>query len=201
MTPLPGTVTSATSRQPSSDLGPLADALGATKVEQAMVVLPSSRRVVHLPVYLRNEKTWTDELPREFAAVPNKPPYVIDGAPTYPELLVVRLLEKAGWGAAWRKTWNGVAYWRDINEKVEPSALALSIIEQVTRGAGYEGSWDIVAWRDRELRLLFSRTPGGQRVSAYAADWLDAALRMGIPLGCFAVVEHHTTPRPVKRRR
>ena len=201
MTPAPGTATVRADKSPRSDSGPLAAALGATAVEETAVVLPSTRRVVQLPVYLRAEETWHDELPKEFAAVPNKPAYILDGAPTYPELVVVRLLEKAGWGAAWRKSWNGVAYWRDINEKVEPSALAIEIIGQVTRQAGYEGSWDIVAWRGRELRLLCSRTPGGQRVSAYMADWLDAALRMGIPLGCFAVVEHSTTPRPATRRR
>jgi hypothetical protein len=49
------------------------------------------------------------------------------------------------------------------------------------------------------MRLLSSRAAGGQRVSAFMADWLDSALRMGIPLGCFAVVEHHTTPRPTPR--
>jgi hypothetical protein len=33
------------------------------------------------------------------------------------------------------------------------------------------------------------------------ADWLEAALRMGIPLGCFALVEHHSVTRPARRRR
>jgi hypothetical protein len=119
----------------------------------------------------------------------------------YPELLVVRLLERAGWGAAWRKTWNGVSYWRDVNETVEPAPLAMSIVNQITRQAGYEGSWDIVAWKDRELRLLASRSAGGQRVSAYMADWLDAAMRMGVPVGCFGVVEHESPrARPPRRR-
>lgn len=179
----------------------LAIALGATSVEEATAVMPSSRRVVRLPVYARDEIPWTDPTPRELGVIPNKRCYTLDGDPIYPELLVVRLLERAGWNAAWRKTWNGVAYWRDVGEKVELGALALSIVEQVTRQAGYEGSWDIVAWRARELRLLSSRAAGGQRVSAYMADWLDAALRMGVPLGCFAVVEHHVPPQTAPRRR
>ncbi|HSM38396.1 MAG TPA: hypothetical protein VK838_03620 [Candidatus Limnocylindrales bacterium] len=182
-------------------VAPLTIALEATGVEQTVAVLPSTRRAVELPVYLRHETHWSNELPREFAAVPNKPAFSFDGEPLYPELVVVRLLERAGWGAALRKTWNGTAYWRGINDPVEPGPLALTIVEQISRQAGHLGQWDIVAWRGRELRLLTSRLAGGQRVTAFLSDWLDAALRLGIPLGCFAIVEHEVAkPRPVRRR-
>jgi hypothetical protein len=175
--------------------------LGASSVIEASAVLPSTRRVVQVPIYVRSETPWTGPLTRRSGAIPSKPLYTLDGEPVYPELLVVRLLERAGWGAAWRKTWNGVAYWRDVDEIVEPGPMALSIVQQVSRQAGYDGSWDIVAWRDRELRLLCSRAGGGQPVSAYMADWMDTALRMGLPLGCFAVVEHQAPrPKPVRRR-
>jgi hypothetical protein len=180
---------------------PMATALGASQVEVAPAVLPSSRRVVELPVYIRHETLWADATPGERPAASSTRIFSLDGTPLAPELLVVRLLERAGWGAAWRRTWNGVAYWRDVKERVEPGPLALSIVEQVTRQAGYEGSWDIVAWRGRELRLFASRAAEGQRISAFMADWLDAALRMGVPLGCFAVVEHHVPrPKPARRR-
>ncbi len=181
--------------------GILAAALDAGTVEQASAVLPSTRRVVSVPVFTREETFWTDPPARGMAAIPNKPLYAFEGAPHYPELLIVRLLEGAGWGAAWRKTWNGVAYWRDVNETVEPGPMALSIVEQITRQAGYEGPWDIIAWRDRQLRILASRPAGGQPITAYMADWLDSALRMGVPIGCFAVVAHHAPrQRPPRRR-
>jgi hypothetical protein len=183
-------------RKPDRAPVSLARALHSASVEHAAAVLPSSRQVVSVPVYVRREILWTGEAPRGLGAIPYKRLYAFEGDPLYPELLVVRLLERAGWGAAWRKTWNGVSYWRDVNETVEPGPLAMSIVEQITRQAGYEGSWDIVAWRDRELRLLASRPAGGQRVSAYMADWLDAAMRMGVPAGCFAVVEHDAPPKP-----
>ncbi|MGH2456497.1 MAG: hypothetical protein ACRDHD_09615, partial [Candidatus Limnocylindria bacterium] len=176
----------------------LRDALAATSVEEVSVVLPSSRRPVTVPGYVRDELRWPGELPRSFDSVPNKPAFAFDGGPLYPELIVVRLLERAGWDAAWRKNWNTVAYWRDIGEPVEPSALAVAIVDQVSRQAGHMAPWDIVAWRGRELRLLVSRT-SDQRSSAYLANWLDAALRMGIPLGCFAVVEHRADPVPRRR--
>jgi hypothetical protein len=196
-----GPAATRTDDEPDAVPGPLAESLLSAAVERATAVLPSTRRTVELPVYVRRETRWTNELPREFAAIPNKPAFALDGAPLYPELLVVRLLERAGWGAAWRKTWNGVAYWRDLNEKVEPGALAMTIVEQISRQAGYLGPWDIIAWRDRELRLLSSRLAGGQRVTAFMADWMDAAVRLGIPVGCFAVVEHEAARlRPSRRR-
>jgi hypothetical protein len=160
------------------------------------VDLPSSRSQVTVPAYVRTEARWTGALPTGFSSIPNKHAFVLDGAPVYPELLVVRLLESAGWGAAWRKNWGGVAYWRDIRDPITPPPLALAILEQVSRQAGHDAPWDIVAWRGRELRLLVSRVDRGQRVSAYLANWLDAALRMGIPLGCFAIVEHRAERLP-----
>jgi hypothetical protein len=176
----------------------VARALAPTESLVADVDLPSRSRV-QVPVYVRRELRWSGLLPASFGSVPNREAFALDGAPTYPELLVVKLLERGGWGAAWRKQWGGVAYWRDIREVVKPPPLALSILEQVSRQAGHETPWDIVAWRGRELRFLVSRVGSGQRVSAYLASWLDAALRMGIPLGCFAIVEHRA--ERAKRRR
>ena len=177
----------------------MADALAPTDVLQVSVDMPSSRGPVQLPVYVRRELRWRDALPATFGAVPNKQAIAFDGAPSYPELVVVQLLERAGWSAAWRKNWGGLAYWRAIREPVELPALTLSILAQVSRQAGHDSPWDVVAWRGRELRLLVSRSDSGQRVSAYVANWLDAALRMGIPLGCFGIVEHHIERIPRRR--
>jgi hypothetical protein len=180
---------------PRSDL---AVALAPTDILEAAVDLPSRSRV-QVPIYVRREVRWTGPVPAMFGSVPNKEAFAFEGAPTYPELLVVQLLERGGWDAAWRKNWGGVAYWRDIRDPVTPAPLALAILEQVSRQAGHETPWDIVAWRGRELRLLVSRVGSGERVSAYLANWLDAALRMGIPLGCFAIVNHRAE-RPRRRR-
>jgi hypothetical protein len=164
------------------------------------VILPHDGRRVELQHYVRNESIWLAELPSEFGAIPNKVPYELDGAPLYPELLIVRLLEAAGWSAAWRKTWNGEAYWRDVRQSIEPPDTVVSVIEQISAYAGHSGQWDILAWRDRQLRLLTSRQAGGQLVSAYQAAWLSVALRTGLPISCFAVVEHRVA-RPPRRRR
>jgi hypothetical protein len=178
----------------------LADALQAHASRSIAVTLPHDRRQVAVQAFVRHELPWEGDLPAGFGIVPNKPAYTLDGAAHYPELLIVHLLERSGWEAAWRKSWNGEAYWRALRDPIEPSEAALSVIGQVSAHAGHTGQWDILAWRGRQLRLLSSRLSGGQLVSAYQADWLSVALRMGMPLSWFAVVEHRVA-RPPRRRR
>lgn len=187
-----------TSRSRSSV--PLAEALRADAVGTTPVILPHDHRQVEVPVYHRTETLWSGELPPQFGAVPNKTAYRLDGAAHYPELLIVRLLNAAGWDAAWRKTWNGEAYWRNVREPMELPAAVASLVEQISQHAGHGGQWDIVAWRGRQLRFLASRPTGGQLVSAYQAAWLSVALRTGLPLGCFGVVEHRVARSPRTRR-
>lgn len=177
----------------------LADALAPSDRTLMAVDLPPPRGQVAVPTYRRKEMRWKGELPTTFGSVPNKVALTFDGAPIYPELLIVQLLERSGWSAAWRKNWGGTAFWRDIRDPVTLPALPLAILEQVSRQAGHETPWDILAWRGRELRLLVSRTDEGQRVGAYLANWLDAALRMGIPLACFAIVEFRLERLPLRR--
>jgi hypothetical protein len=191
----------ATAGRPSvGDDGTLARALQADALHRVPVILPHAPWQVEIQGYVRRERVWTGELPEGFGVVPNKVPYQLDGAPHYPELLVVRLLESAGWSAAWRKTWNGLAYWRDLREPIELPDGVASALELISLNAGHSGHWELVAWRGRQLRLLTSRTSGGQLVSAYQAEWLSIARRLGIPVGCFGVIEHRVVRAPRRRR-
>jgi hypothetical protein len=184
----------------TDDLAGLGHALRAEALERVTVTLPHAPWQVEIQGYRRRETVWTGDLPAGFGTVPNKVPYLLDGAPHYPELLLVRLLEGAGWSAAWRKTWNGVEFWRDLREPMELPDTITAALDQITLHAGHAGQWEVVAWRARQLRLLTSRPSGGQLVTAYQADWLSVAMRMGLPIGCFAVVERRVQ-RPPRRRR
>jgi hypothetical protein len=165
-------------------------ALGATSVRTVPVALQSTGRLVQVPAYLRTETRWTDVLPPTHKTIPNKPALEFEGAALYPEFVVLRLLERDGWGAAWLKNWGGTAFWRDIGQVVEPSPRARSVFDQVSEQTGHAGAWDILAWRGREVLFVQSKPFGHDRITAYQARWLDTALRMGIPLACFAIVEY-----------
>ena len=116
-------------------------------------------------MYGRSEARWKGPLPTSFGSVPNKEALDLDGVPVYPELLIVHLLEAAGWGAAWRKNWGGTAYWRAIRDPITPPALPLAILEQVSRQAGHDTPWDIIAWRGRSCACSYA---GPMTVSAWA---------------------------------
>ena len=71
----------------------LADALAPAEHTVVTVDLPIPRGQVSLPVYARSETRWKGALPTGFSSVPNKEALDLDGAPVYPELLIVHLLE------------------------------------------------------------------------------------------------------------
>jgi hypothetical protein len=171
-------------------LNALGVALRASSERSIPVALHSIGRLVDVSAYLRVETRWTGPLPATHKTVPNKPALDFEGAPLYPEFIVLRLLERDGWGAAWRKNWGGTAFWRDIGEVVELPSRARSVFDQVSAHAEHAGAWDILAWRGPEVLFILSKPIGNDRITAYQARWLDTALRMGVPLGCFAIVEY-----------
>jgi hypothetical protein len=173
-----------------TEMNALGRTLGATSIRTVPVAMLSTGRLVQVPTFLRIEKRWTGELPKEHKTIPNKAALDFEGVPTYPEFVLLRLLERDGWEGAWRKNWAGTAFWGDIGLVVEPSPRAQSIFEQIDERAGFAGAWDILAWRGSEVLFLTSKPTGNDRIGAYQARWLDTALGMGMPLHSFAIVEY-----------
>jgi hypothetical protein len=173
-----------------TEMNALGRTLGATSIRTVPVAMLSTGRLVQVPTFLRIEQRWTGELPKEHKAIPNKAALDFEGVPTYPEFVLLRLLERDGWEGAWRKNWAGTAFWGDIGLVVEPSPRAQSIFEQIDERAGFAGAWDILAWRGSEVLFLTSKPTGNDRIGAYQARWLDTALSMGMPLHSFAIVEY-----------
>src|SRR5215213_9728061 len=58
------------------------------------------------------------EVPQSFRVVPNKPALVFQDRFLYPEFILLRLLEQAGWSGVWVKNWHGRAFWADTNTPV-----------------------------------------------------------------------------------
>ena len=174
------------------EMNALGRSLGATSIRTMAVAMLSTGRLVQVPTFLRVEQPWTGELPKSHLTIANKAAIDFEGAPLYPEFVLLRLLERGGWGAAWRKNWAGTAFWGDIGQVVEPQQRARSVFDQIDLRAGFAGAWEILAWRGNEVLFLISKPTGHDRISAYQARWLDTALTMGMPLHSFAIVEHQT---------
>jgi hypothetical protein len=156
------------------------------------VLLPSSARSVAVPTVLRRETRWAGEVPSSFRVVPNKPALVFGDRFLYPEFILLRLLEQAGWSGVWVKNWHGRAFWTDINTPVEmpPAQARLFVTIEKSTGNQRGGCWDIIAWRGGETLFIESKQRSNDRVRSAQASWLEHALENGVPLSSFLIAEY-----------
>jgi hypothetical protein len=169
----------------------LVRALQAYPKEPTVARLPGASPVLVTTVQ-RLEKRWPiDETPALLRAVPGKPAFDFDGTPTWVEFIVLRLLERAGWEGVWVKNFNGGrAFWRDICQPVELPAIAAARFRQIEASAGRtSGCWDVFAWKGEEVLFAESKRLRSDKLNDNQLNWLAAALRVGVPLSSFAVVE------------
>ena len=169
--------------------GEIARLLGAEAEREIAVTLPSSGRRVTVRGYRRRETRFAGTLPANFRTVPNKVAVDLDGVAVYPEFAIVRRLEAAGWEAAWRKNWQGAAFWADIGTLAHVPDPVLAVFDSVAKTAG-AGAWDILAWKDGRVLFIESKQSGSDKLTLNQLRWLETALDAGIPIESFAVYEY-----------
>jgi len=169
----------------------LVQALQARPREPTVALLLGAYPVLVTTVQ-RLETRWpSDETPPLLRAVPGKPAFDFEGAPTWVEFIVLRLLERAGWDGVWVKNFSGGrAFWRDIHQPVELPAIPATRFRQIEASAGRtSGCWDVFAWKGEDVLFAESKRRGSDKLNENQLNWLAAALRAGVPLSSFAVVE------------
>lgn len=150
----------------------------------------ASDRSVDILTVRRAEKVWEGAKPDWHKAVPNKPLLDFNGKPCWPEFVVLRLLEKAGWTGAWVKNWSGRAFWSDPLVSAQLPPIAEAIYQKVARGAKSRGGcWDLLAQRDEQVLFVESKQTGKDRIRSTQRAWLEHALKAGVPLSSFMIVE------------
>lgn len=168
------------------------------------VVLPASGRVVSISSFLRLEERATQPLPRAPSCwAPNKPAVMLDGVATWPEYVLLRLLERAGWEGRWIKNWGaGREFCIDLGHASELPGSAsrmFASIHERAEALGGAGSWDVFAWNgSRYLFIESKQHRSSDRLSDNQCAWLEAALDQGVASDCFAVVEYDAGP-PLRR--
>jgi hypothetical protein len=163
--------------------------LGAETIRSVDVVLPASGSHVTVRAYQRRERRHVGELPANFRTVPNKVAVEWEGSALYPEFAIVRRLEAAGWGAAWRKNWHGAALWQVIEDVADVTPRVLGTFTEIARDAG-AGAWDILAWNGDRVVFIEAKQYGSDKLTPYQLRWLEVALDRGIPLESIAVFEY-----------
>jgi hypothetical protein len=140
---------------------------------------PSFQRWVGPPVYSLGGKAILD----------------VKGEPVYPELAILRLLERQGWRGVWIN-----AAWREFRtglpNQTAPVAFtegpAAQLVQRVIKERGsYAGCPDVVAQRNGAVVLIAAkrRDRFNDRFKESQLNWIAAALDHDVPPACFLVVE------------
>lgn len=149
-------------------------------------------------------RRWVSE-PRPSDTKGGKPLIDWEGEPCFAELGVLNALTKDGWLARWidnfpmpptfrTRFWTSGYARLSRDEANEPLPdPANRVYQAICKSAGDSsggGAWDILAWRGNELLFVECKRKGaGDRIRATQIAWLDAALKLGIPAGCFVFAE------------
>jgi hypothetical protein len=174
---------------------PLAVLLGAEQLAPIVQRLPSGASV-SIPHFLSREVRVVTPIERTPVCwAPNKPSLDYDGQATWAELVIVRLLQAAGWEARWIKNWvGGREFCVEIGQLLTMPSEPLAAFRKIDHRAASKtrgGAWDVFAWRDTDLLFLESKQyRSSDKLRPGQLAWLDAGMAEGYDLACFAVVDY-----------
>jgi hypothetical protein len=115
----------------------------------------------------------------------------VDGEPLFAELAILRLLEADGWEGVWVDTYRR-AFRRGLpgSPAAELPRRPREVFDAiVAENGGTRGCWDVFAWREDATAFAEAKRRGRDRMRPNQHRWLSAAIRAGVPLAAFAVVE------------
>lgn len=161
------------------------------------ISLPAGRMIHDVAgVFMRFPK-WTgapfvDDFGRKSAAMID-----LDGEHLFPELAVLRVLERDGWNGRWvstysagKEVWKYLTEWKDVPreeqrtrplEDAEPRQL-IARIAGFNKPRRYKGCWDVFAWRDTEFAFFQCKRGAPKDTDAISKDhqeWLRSAVYVG----------------------
>ena len=174
------------------------------------VTMPSGRMILDVPSVFMRFPRWTGEAFADDFGKKASGMIDLDGEHLFPELAVLRLLERHGWSGRWVNTYSGkgevwkyLTEWRDVPraeqrnrviEDAEPRQL-LARVAGLNKPARYAGCWDVYAWRGSEFVFLQCKRgapKAGDVVKKEQEDWLRSALYLGdsrLTLASFCFVQ------------
>jgi hypothetical protein len=115
------------------------------------------------------------------------------GQPAFAELAILDAFRADGWDGVWIDTYRNkfrTGFWDSDPLPTLPSnpgALLRRILE--ARGTGRSGTWDVYCWRGTDVVFAEAKRGGKDSIKPQQLTWLEAALRVGVPLESFLVVE------------
>jgi hypothetical protein len=154
------------------------------------LTLPSGR-FVEVPKVRPAFAIWRGHVPTDTYG--HKPLLDFDGRMAFAELAILWTLERSDWSGVWVDTYRK-KYRRDYwgippipALPPGPQALLNEIWE--LRDGRRRGTWDVFCWRNDEYLFAESKWKDHDQIRLAQLQWLEAALRVGLPLSSFLIVE------------
>ena len=133
----------------------------------------------------------------------SRPQVLLDGRALFPEIALLVLFQKAGWKGVWvdgthRRYFDKMP---NVSKGAGLDTRIASLLARVNAAAAGRRTscWDLVLW-DRKTVLFIDVVPGPIAPGHTRVAWLDAALRSGVSLGQFLVVEWGTRTVLARKR-
>lgn len=125
----------------------------------------------------------------------SKPIVDWNGRGVFPEIAAVQIWRDAGWDAAWVSTYGGLRFFADqpsadrANTATLPEDVMARLAALAEANDGWAGTFDIVAWRENELRFVELKRRGHDRIRDTQRRWLSTALGHGYDPAAFHILE------------
>lgn len=163
-----------------------------TTTGKQLMSLPDGRAAA-IAVRSQTFRPWTGAMPARTYG--SKPVVEWNGEGVFPEIAAVQLWREAGWDAAWVSTYGGLRFFADQPSADRANTVALpdhvmARLEAIAKANhGWAGSFDVVAWREQELRFVELKRRGHDRIRDTQRRWLSTALDCGHDPDAFQILE------------
>lgn len=133
----------------------------------------------------------------------------VDGEPVFPHVNILNQFKADGWQSRWLLTYGRTKSapllldgW--IDETLANQQPAPIADEHITRllaaivranGGNYLGCWDTLHWRGSEVMFVQNKRNNKDKITPANANWLKAALSVGLTPDNFLIVQWDFHPR------
>lgn len=113
------------------------------------------------------------------------------GEPAFAEIVILKIFQKSGWDGVWVDTYHNkfrTSYWPKNSVEIPPEHKEL--LHKIYNESGAnKGCWDVFCWKNGLYCFAESKRHGRDKIRDSQRQWLEAAIKCGLPLTSFIVVE------------
>ncbi len=121
----------------------------------------------------------------------NKPVVNYNSKPAFAELAILRIFESDGWQGVWVDTYRGKfrTEYFPKNEVYLPNEQKIVLQSIYAANGSRKGCWDVFCWKESKHIFTESKWQGHDNIRDTQRHWLEAAIKCGMPMDSFLVVE------------